>query len=74
VRLIEYKAISKFKIKSNNSTDYLSLILIFAGVMSALSSLESTLSGRKYKEERRNREQEELLLLPLAEEERKKKT
>jgi hypothetical protein len=40
VRLIEYKA--NFKIQNKvNSTDYLSLILIFAGVMSALSSLES---------------------------------
>jgi hypothetical protein len=63
------KRISKFKIKSNNSTDYLSLILIFAGVMSALSSLESTLSGRKYKRNRTS-----CALHHTCREEKKKKT
>jgi hypothetical protein len=65
----------KFKIKSNNSTDYLSLILIFAGVMSALSSLESTLSGRKYKEEEEERaEQRRVAAIASAEEEDVDKT
>jgi uncharacterized membrane protein YgcG len=57
----------KFKIKSNNSTDYLALILIFTGVMSALSSLEATLSGRKSKEEEEERtEQRRLAALAAA--------
>jgi hypothetical protein len=43
----------KFKIKSNNSTDYLSNLICRSYV--SIISLESTLSGRKYKEEEEER-------------------
>lgn len=58
----------KFKTKSNNSNDFLALILIFAGVMATLSSLEATLSGRKSKEEEEERaEQRRLAAIAAAE-------
>jgi uncharacterized membrane protein YgcG len=66
----------KFKTKSNSSNDFLGLILIFAGVMTAVSALESTLSGRKSKEEEEERaEQRKLAAIAaaLAEEERRRR-
>ncbi len=65
----------KFKTKTNNTSDFLSLILIFAGVMNAVSALESTLSGRKYKEEEEERAaQRRIAAIAAAEEaERRRK-
>lgn len=65
-----------FKIKSNQSNDYLGLILIFATVMTTLSSLESTLSRRKSDEEEAERaEQRRLAAIAaaIADEERRKR-
>ena len=65
-----------FKKKSNNSNDFLALIIIFAGVMKSLSSLESTLSGRKSREEEEERAEQRRVAsvaLAIAEEERRKR-
>lgn len=66
----------KFKTKSNSSNDFLALILIFAGVMATLSSLEATLSGRKSKEEEEERAEQRriaAIAAALAEEERRRR-
>lgn len=65
----------KFKTKSNSSNDFLNLILIFAGVMSAVSTLEATLSGRKSKEEEEERAEQRKLaaIAAAAEAERRRK-
>ena len=65
----------KFKTKSNSSNDFLGLILIFAGVMTAVSALESTLSGRKSKEEEEERAEQRRLaaIAAAAEAERRRK-
>jgi len=65
----------KFKTKSNSSNDFLNLILIFAGVMSAVSALEATLSGRKSKEEEEERAEQRKLaaIAAAAEAERRRK-
>jgi uncharacterized membrane protein YgcG len=65
----------KFKTKSNSSNDFLNLILIFAGVMTAVSALESTLSGRKSKEEEEERAEQRRLaaIAAAAEAERRRK-
>jgi len=65
----------KFKTKSNSSNDFLALILIFAGVMTTLSSLESTLSGRKSKEEEEERAEQRRIaaIAAAAEAERRRK-
>lgn len=44
-----------YKIKANNSSDFLALVLIFVAVMGAFSQLESTLSRRKSDEEETER-------------------
>lgn len=57
----------KFKTKVSSSNDYLALILIFAGVMTTLSGLESTLSRRKSDEEEAERaEQRRLAAIAAA--------
>jgi uncharacterized membrane protein YgcG len=66
----------KFKTKSNSSNDFLALILIFAGVMATLSSLEATLSGRKSKEEEEERAEQRriaAIAAAIAEEERRRR-
>jgi hypothetical protein len=65
----------KFKTKSNSSNDFLNLILIFAGVMTAVSALESTLSGRKSKEEEEERAEQRKIaaIAAAAEAERRRK-
>ena len=62
----------KYKTKANNSNDYLGLILIFAGVMTTLSGLESTLSRRKSDEEEAERA-EQRRLAAIAETIRRRK-
>ena len=65
----------KFKTKSNSSNDFLNLILIFAGVMTTVSALESTLSGRKSKEEEEERAEQRKIaaIAAAAEAERRRK-
>jgi len=65
----------KFKTKSNSSNDFLNLILIFAGVMTAVSALESTLNGRKSKEEEEERAEQRRIaaIAAAAEAERRRK-
>ena len=65
----------KFKTKSNSSNDFLNLILIFAGVMTAVSALEATLSGRKSKEEEEERAEQRRIaaIAAAAEAERRRK-
>jgi hypothetical protein len=56
----------KFKTKLNSSNDFLNLILIFAGVMTAVSALESTLNGRKSKEEEEEERAEQRKIATIA--------